>query len=421
MMFWFYQIFISIYTAALRIAALFNPKARLWVTGRKNLLSRIKGEVVTTDPLVWFHCASLGEFEQGRPVMEAIKKEYPGVKIILTFFSPSGYEVRKNYHGADWVYYLPPDTIYNARQLVRHLNPVLVFFVKYEFWFNYLDALYRRKVPILFLSVIFRPSQYFFRWWGAWFRRQFQKITYFFVQDEQSADLLDQIGVHHAEVAGDTRFDRVLSLVQHSQKFEQVELFKQQSLLLVGGSTWPVDEQMLLELMEKAPSDVRLLLAPHLVDDAHIASVRQKFSAFNPVLFTQIGEELPNNCRVLIVNTIGKLAQLYQYADMAYVGGGFGVGIHNLPEVAVYGIPVVFGPNHQKFKEAIDLKNLQGGFAVSSEKEGVEIILELLNNSSERISAGEKAKKYIVGHAGATYMVMDKAATYLSRNTKSSL
>ena len=420
-MFWIYQFFIYSYTLFLRFAALFNGKARQWVSGRKNLISRIKREVVTNDPLVWFHCASLGEFEQGRPVIEAIKKSNPETKVFLTFFSPSGYEVRKNYEGADWVYYLPPDTLSNARQLVHHLNPVLVFFVKYEFWFNYLNALYNQRVPILFLSVIFRPSQYFFKWWGSWFRKQFQKITYFFVQDEQSADLLNQIGVHHVEVAGDTRFDRVLSLAQHKQKVEGVELFKQQSLLLAGGSTWPVDEQMLLEVMKKASPEVKLLLAPHLVDDAHIAAIQQKFSSFHPVLFTDLSAGIPENCRVLVLNTIGMLSQLYQYADLAYVGGGFGVGIHNLPEAAVYGIPVVFGPNHQRFKEALDLKRLKGGFSVSSEKIGEEIILDLLKDKGRRTEAGKNARNYILGNSGATFAVVDKAASYLMAKTKSSI
>ncbi len=420
-MYWLYQIFVYAYTLGLRIAALFNPKARRWVEGRKHLISRIRREVVTNDPIVWFHCASLGEFEQGRPVMESIKRNYPGTKIFLTFFSPSGYEVQKNYQGADWVYYLPPDTPRNARLLVRHLKPVMAFFVKYEFWFNYIDALYKMKVPTLFFSVIFRPSQHYFSWWGMWFRRQFQKVTYFFVQDEKSADLLESIGVNHAEVAGDTRFDRVLSLVNNAQPFEKIEQFKRQSPLFVGGSTWPVDEQLLLKVMQQAPIELKLLLAPHLVDEAHIEAIQKKFAPFHPVLYTQMPDVWPTDCRVLIVNTIGLLSQLYQYAHLAYIGGGFGVGIHNLPEAAAYGVPVVFGPNHLRFKEAIDLKQVEGGFAVSTENEGVEIILDLLTNKTKLNHAGSHARNYIRENSGATSAIMDKSGSFLVQKQRALL
>ncbi|MFA5419281.1 MAG: glycosyltransferase N-terminal domain-containing protein [Bacteroidales bacterium] len=409
-----YQFFIYFYSAVAKIAALFNPKARLWVDGRKQLVTRIKHEVVTESPLVWFHCASLGEFEQGRPVIEALKKQFPNIKILLTFFSPSGFEVRKNYNHADWVYYLPVDTKKNARELVVHLKPALVIFVKYEFWFNYMDVLYQNKIPTLFLSVIFRPSQHFFKVWGGWFRRQLHKVTFFFVQDELSAELLKRAGINNFEVAGDTRFDRVVELSKQPHQFSEIESFKQNSRLIVGGSTWPVDENLLLEVLKNTSSEIKLLLAPHLVDDNHIAAIVNKFSAFHPVLYTNLKSGIPEQSRVLILNTIGLLSQLYPYTELAYIGGGFGVGIHNLPEAATYGIPVVFGPNHQRFKEANDLKNLGGGFSVNNQKEGVETVLRLLSDEDERKSAGKAAREYIHNHAGATLKIVKMAAEYLS-------
>lgn len=420
-MFWLYQLFIYFYSFAVKVASVFDPKARKWVEGRNHILSRIKQEVITDDPLVWFHCASLGEFEQGRPVIESLRKKHPGIKIFLTFFSPSGYEVRKNFSGADWVYYLPPDTISNARELIAHLNPTLVFFVKYEFWFNYINELNERRIPSIFLSVIFRPSQYFFSWWGGWFRAQLQKITYFFVQDEISANLLSQAGINHVEIAGDTRFDRVMELSKKINKFPEIDLFKQNSLLIAGGSTWPVDEDLLLEVLKKTSKEVKVLLAPHLIDIPHIEAIQKKFGEYSPVLYTQMPNIIPDNCRVLVINTIGLLSQLYPYADLAYIGGGFGVGIHNLPEAATYGIPVVFGPNHQRFKEAVDLKNNGGGFAISTENDGVEVIMQLLNNKQNRQLAGTKARDYIYQNAGATDMVIEKAGRFLAQNQRTSI
>ncbi len=416
-MVWAYQFFVNAYTFALRVAALLNAKARQWVQGRDGIIKKIQREVVTADRIVWVHCASLGEFEQGRPLIESIKKEYPDVKIFLTFFSPSGYEVRKNYSHADWVYYLPPDTLRNARLLVAHLKPSLVVFVKYEFWYNYLNALYFNSIPIVFLSVIFRPDQHFFKWYGGWFRRQLQKVTLFYVQDNKSAELLSHVGIHHAEVAGDTRFDRVTLLAQNPDSFELVARFKSNNLLLMGGSTWPVDEQLLLETMRQCGQEVKLLIAPHLIEANHLQEILKRFDAFNPVLYSALQDTIPINCRVLVVDTIGMLSQLYQYADVAYVGGGFGVGIHNLPEAAVFGVPVVHGPQYAKFKEAVDLMGLGGGFPVSTEKEGVRVILRLLENKTERIASGQIARNYIIKNAGATELIMEKVTSILGSPT----
>lgn len=413
-----YRFFIFSYSLIVRVAAVFNPKARLWIAGRKNILSEIKKNVNPAGRIVWVHCASLGEFEQGRPLIERIKTQYPDVKIFLTFFSPSGYEVRKKYDLADWVYYLPVDTVFNATTLVSHLKPNLVFFVKYEFWYNYLDQLYRRHIPVIFLSVIFRPSQHFFSWYGGWFRQQLQKVTMFFVQDENSAELLSGAGIHHAEVAGDTRMDRVVSLAHNPEAFEAVARFKSANILLVGGSTWPVDEQLLLATLRNAAPEVKILLAPHLVDAEHVQALVKQFAEFQPVLYTRLPEIIPSACRVLVVDTIGMLSQLYQYADLAYIGGGFGVGIHNLPEAAVFGVPVVHGPNYNKFKEAVDLRDLGGGFPVTSEKEGVDTLLHLLENRQKREDSGVIAQNYIRKNAGATDLIMEKVAAYLGPATR---
>lgn len=413
-----YRFFIFSYSLIVRVAAVFNPKARLWIAGRKNILSEIKKNVNPGGRIVWVHCASLGEFEQGRPLIERIKTQYPDVKIFLTFFSPSGYEVRKKYDLADWVYYLPVDTVFNATTLVSHLKPNLVFFVKYEFWYNYLDQLYRRHIPVIFLSVIFRPSQHFFSWYGGWFRQQLQKVTMFFVQDENSAELLSVAGIHHAEVAGDTRMDRVVSLAQNPEAFEAVARFKSANILLVGGSTWPVDEQLLLATLRSAAPEVKILLAPHLVDAEHVQALVKQFAEFHPVLYTRLPEIIPSACRVLVVDTIGMLSQLYQYADLAYIGGGFGVGIHNLPEAAVFGVPVVHGPNYNKFKEAVDLRDLGGGFPVTSEKEGVDTLLHLLENRQKREDSGVIAQNYIRKNAGATDLIMEKVTAYLGPATR---
>lgn len=413
-----YRFFIFSYSLIVRVAAVFNPKARLWIDGRKSILSEIKKNVNPAGRIVWVHCASLGEFEQGRPLIERIKTQYPDVQIFLTFFSPSGYEVRKKYDLADWVYYLPVDTVFNATTLVSHLKPNLVFFVKYEFWYNYLDQLYRRHIPVIFLSVIFRPSQHFFSWYGGWFRQQLQKVTMFFVQDENSAELLSGAGILHAEVAGDTRMDRVVSLAQNPEAFEAVARFKSASILLVGGSTWPVDEQLLLATLRSAAPEVKILLAPHLVDAEHVQALVKQFAEFHPVLYTRLPEIIPSACRVLVVDTIGVLSQLYQYADVAYIGGGFGVGIHNLPEAAVFGVPVVHGPNYNKFKEAVDLRDLGGGFPVTSEKEGVDTLFQLLENRQKREESGAIAQNYIRKNAGATNLIMEKVTAYLGPATR---
>ncbi|MEE4258320.1 MAG: glycosyltransferase N-terminal domain-containing protein, partial [Bacteroidales bacterium] len=366
----FYNLFIFFYQEAIKIAALSgNEKAKKWVQGRKSVFTDLKNAIGKDDKIIWMHCASLGEFEQGRPLIEAIRKRYKDYKILLTFFSPSGYEVRKNYAHADFVFYLPMDTARNARKFIKLVQPRAVFFIKYEFWFNYINELYLRKIPLFMVSSIFRPSQHFFRFWGGWFRKQLRKVTFLFVQDDTSLELLESIKIYHAEMIGDTRFDRVIALSEEKKEFPLMETFADKKPLLIAGSTWPADEDKLLELIEKSNTPFKTIIAPHQVDREHIDQLKKKFQKYSPVLYSSAADGDLKNSRVMIIDGIGYLSYLYTYADITYIGGGFGAGIHNLLEAATYGKPVIFGPNHDKFKEAIELKNNGGGVVISGADE----------------------------------------------------
>jgi 3-deoxy-D-manno-octulosonic-acid transferase len=410
----FYNLFIFFYQEAIKIAALSgNEKARKWVQGRKSVFTDLKNAIEKDDKIIWMHCASLGEFEQGRPLIEAIRKRYKDYKILLTFFSPSGYEVRKNYAHADFVFYLPMDTARNARKFIKLVQPRAVFFIKYEFWFNYINELYLRKIPLFMVSSIFRPSQHFFRFWGGWFRKQLRKVTFLFVQDESSMELLENIKIYHAEMIGDTRFDRVIALSEEKKEFPLMETFADKKPLLIAGSTWPADEDKLLELIVQIQIDFKLVIAPHQVDKEHMVQLRKKFNNFNPVLYSAAADSDLKNSRVLIIDGIGYLSYLYAYADITYIGGGFGAGIHNLLEAATYGKPVIFGPNHDKFKEAIELKNNGGGVVISGADELIHTCGLLFNDQQKRTASGNAAKNYVLENAGATEKVMDKANEFL--------
>jgi len=362
--------------------------------------------------IVWFHCASLGEFEQGRPVMEAFKEAFPCYKILLTFFSPSGYELRKNYPGADYIFYLPMDKPKNARRFIRIFRPKLVIFIKYEYWYNYIKELSKNKTPLFFISAIFRQNQYFFRFGGNWFRNQLQKVTWFQVQEESSSELLNSIGVFHNQVGGDTRFDRVLSVVHEPVSLPVIENFANEADLLICGSTWPPDEDILKDYLTHE-NGVKMILAPHKIDADHIAEIQNKFKAFNPVLYSETAGNVLDNSRVLIINTLGLLSQLYRYGRLAYVGGGFGVGIHNLLEAAVYGLPVIFGPNYQRFREARDLLANGGGFTISDKKSFRQTAGALLRDAGKYQQASKFAATYVQKQAGATFKAMEKIKEYL--------
>ncbi len=408
-----YNFFIFIYYLAIRVFAVFNTKARKWVNGRRHFFSRLKKTIPEKEKLLWFHCASLGEFEQGRPVMEALRVLYPDHKILLTFFSPSGYEIRKNYQGADYVFYLPIDTKRNARKFVRITNPRMAFFIKYEFWYNYINELSKNKIPLVFFSTAFRRSQYFFYPWGKWARKQLQKVTYFFVQNQDSLDLLSRIRVYHAEVGGDTRFDRVARLADEYKDIPEVSHFKNDQPVIVAGSTWPADEDILLELMEKSEDDFKLLLAPHEIHEEHIRELMNKFAKFKPQLFSSADAGSLISARVLIIDNIGLLSHLYRYGTLAYIGGGFGAGIHNILEAATYNKPVIFGPNYHKFIEARELTERDGAFVVHNSGELISIVHDLLNRKEKYDKASLIAGDYVKSNTGATQLIIDKAAEYL--------
>ncbi len=409
-----YNIAIYIYYCLIKIAAATgNAKAKIWLAGRNEQFKRLKKSIGKYDEIIWFHCASLGEFEQGRPVMEKVRKIYPNHKILLTFFSPSGYELRKEWEGADYIFYLPVDTRLKAKKFVSIVKPKIVIFVKYEFWFNYINELYKRKIPLIIISAVFRPGQHFFRFWGYWFKRQMQKISYIFVQDEDSAELLNSIKVYHNEVVGDTRFDRVIKIMEEKEEVSVVKEFKNNKKLLVAGSTWPPDEDVLYSILKNEPA-LNLVIAPHVTDKNHIDEIVTKFSAFNPVLYSQCSEDSGISMgRVLIIDAMGLLAKLYRYADFAYVGGGFGAGIHNIAEAAVYGVPVMFGPNHKKFREAKTLLERGGAFTFAGEKDALKIAHNLISNDKFRIDAGKKASAYILENKGATNLITEKIKEYL--------
>ncbi len=409
-----YNIFIFIYSFVIHITSLFNNKAKQWVYGRKDIFSRLSKEQLSDKQIIWIHCASLGEFEQGRPIIEKLRIAYPDYKIFLTFFSPSGYEIRKDYEFADYVYYLPIDTINNAQHFINIVNPKLVIFVKYEFWFNYINVLYQKKIPLIFVSVIFRHSQHFFKLWGKWYAKQLNKVTYLFVQNEESINLLDTINIHHAEVSGDTRFDRVVQLPKEKVTFPIVINFKGNSKLLMAGSTWQPDEKLLLDLLNNSKATFKVVIAPHLIDKEHINEVTKRFEKYNPILYSNVSSADFNESKVLIIDSIGMLSQLYRHADIAYIGGGFGVGIHNLLEASTYGIPVIFGPNHSNFREANELSDNGGGFPISNSEEYLDIFERLIFDNNKYNKSSLIAKKYVSENAGATQLIMDKVMEYLS-------
>ncbi|NOX87357.1 MAG: 3-deoxy-D-manno-octulosonic acid transferase [Chlorobi bacterium] len=408
-----YNLFVFIYYLTIRFYALFNVKARKWVKGRGHYFSRLKEIIPEKEKLLWIHCASLGEFEQGRPVMEALRVHYPDHKILLTFFSPSGYDIRKNYQGADYVFYLPIDTRRNAKKFVRITNPRMAFFIKYEFWYNYINELSKNKIPLIFISTAFRRSQYFFYPWGKWARKQLQKVTWFFVQNQDSLDLLNRIRVYHADVGGDTRFDRVVRLAGEYRDIPKISHFKNNLPLIVAGSTWPADEDVLLELLKNSKDDFKLLIAPHEIHKEHINELTRKFSGFQPLLFSQADTSSLLNSRVLIIDNIGLLSHLYRYGTLAYIGGGFGAGIHNILEAATYNKPVIFGPNYHKFIEAKELLESNGAFVIHGADELSETVKDLLNNKEKYDHASQTAGKYVKSNTGATRLVIDKVAEFL--------
>lgn len=408
----FYNIGISAYTQAIRLASPFNEKASLWIKGRKNIWEKIRNIKKGSNRLIWFHAASLGEFEQGRPVMEALKKEQPDTQIVLTFFSPSGYEIRKNYQGADYVLYLPSDTPRHARRFVEWLQPDAAVFIKYEYWFNYLNQLHKHQIPTYLISAIFRKEQPFFKSWGGLHRKMLHFFTRMFIQDEESSRLLSSIGIHSFQQTGDTRFDRVKQIAETARSIDKVEIFLNQAPAVVCGSTWPPDEELLLDYINQDSSPFKWILTPHEIGENHIKNIINKCTK-KIVRYTDEQADL-KEAQVLIVDCIGLLSSIYRYGKIAYIGGGFGVGIHNTLEAAVYGIPVIFGPRYQKFNEAVSLIQQGGAFSIKNATELKELLDTLVQTPIITETAGQKALAYVNSQLGATATIIQ----YLTKITE---
>jgi 3-deoxy-D-manno-octulosonic-acid transferase len=399
-----YNIGIHIFSFLAQLIAPFNSKASLWVKGRKNWTQNISGKIKPGDRTIWMHCASLGEFEQGRPVIEAIKKEMPEYKIVLTFFSPSGYEVRKNYDKADCISYLPSDTPGNATKFIGLVRPEKVIFVKYEFWNNYISELYRNRIPLYLISGIFRPGQHFFKWYGSFFRTMLEKFERIFVQDQKSLDLLASIGIEQVTLAGDTRFDRVVQIAGTAQKIYQLEQFRGNEKLFLAGSSWRQDEEIIAGYINLLPHRMKWVFAPHEIDIANIERLEKQFKV-KCVRFSEFGAGSVD-ARVMIMDNIGMLSSAYSYAYIAAIGGGFGKGIHNILEPACWGIPVVFGPNFEKFREAVDLKNRGGAETFSTLAEFKKILDLWIDNEECYAACAAEAAKYVKENTGATGIII---------------
>ena len=414
-----YNVIIYLYLLGVAIYSRFNEKVRKMWRGEREAFRILKEKVDPEAKYVWFHAASLGEFEQGRPLMEELRREHPEYKILLTFFSPSGYEVRKNYDGADIITYLPLDTITNARRFLRAVRPVMAYFIKYEFWYNYLHILKHRGVPVYSVSSIFRPDQVFFKWYGRQYGKVLNCFTHFFVQNEVSKELLAKIGIKNVTIVGDTRFDRVLQIKEAAKQLPIVEAFVKESgvrsqesvghskpRVFVAGSSWPPDEEIFIKYFNQHP-EWKLIIAPHVIGEDHLRQIEKLLEGCKVVRYTKISEnsEYSENADVLIIDCFGLLSSIYRYGDVAYVGGGFGVGIHNLLEAAVWSVPVFFGPNNQKFQEAQGLKK-NGGLEITDYESFASQMDRLAKDADYLKAQGEQAGRFVESLSGATEKVL---------------
>lgn len=405
----FYTIGIAAYSLLINLAAIFKTKAKLWVEGRKNIFTKLHSAFANnTSKVAWFHCASLGEFEQARPVIEAFKIEFPDYKILLTFFSPSGYEIRKNYELADYVFYLPIDTAANASKWVASVKPTVVFFTKYEFWYHYLVALRQAGVKIISFSAIFNSNQVFFKWYGSFYLKFLTYFDCIFVQNIASKNLLVSHHIHTSEVAGDTRFDRVFALATSAKKIAVIEEFKTNAPLLLAGSVWEKDLEIILPTLCNTPH-IKTIIAPHEIKEDTLAMI-EKMSGSGVVRFSKIEHEKIQEYKTIIIDNIGMLSSLYSYATIAYIGGGFGKGIHNTLEAATFGMPIIFGPQYTKFQEAKDMIDIGCAFSIKDEKEFKNILYPLLETNLDYLST--KASSYVAAKLGAT----SKIITYCKKH-----
>ena len=408
-----YNVAISIYAFFLRLIAPFHKKVKLMVEGHVDTYEILKSKVDTTSKYVWFHVASLGEYEQALPMIEIIRKEKPTYKILLTFFSPSGYEVQKNNKLVDIVCYLPFDTKRSVKRFLDLAQPDIAIFVKYEFWYNFIHELYKREIPVYLISAIFRPNQLFFKPWGNVFKKILNYYTQLFVQDKKSEQLLKEQGLKNVTVMGDTRMDRVIKIKDDALDLPLVDKFttlRNNQSVLVAGSSWPEDESLLINYFNKH-AYLKLIVAPHLINEEHLKQIESKLKRpFIRYSQAQVGDVNILNYDCLIIDNFGLLSSIYRYGQIAYIGGGFGAGIHNLPEAAVYGIPVIFGPNHKKFLEAKELLKSGGGFTISDEPELNKVLKDFVTSPEDLEIAGEAAANYIYKSAGATQKIVGKIA-----------
>jgi len=400
-----YHILIRLYQAAISTASVLgNHKAKLWIGGRKDIFKKLQSALKQDEKRIWVHAASLGEFEQGRPLIEKIKEQHPEYKIILTFFSPSGYEVRKNYTGADYIFYLPMDIPANAKRFIDLVKPEKVLFIKYEFWFNYLSILKKRNIPVYLCSAIFRENQLFFKWYGGWYRNILSMFSHFFVQTDKSKELLDSIGFTNVSVTGDTRFDRVYAIASNAREINEVAAFVGSHQCLIAGSTWEPDEDLLAAYINEKDAPVKYIIAPHEIHLSHIERLEKSIGK-QVVRFSAWKQNPAGNPDVLIIDNIGMLSSLYRYGQIAYIGGGFGKGIHNTLEAATFGLPILFGPNYNKFQEAKDLIAFGGAFSITCQNELSHKLDELFSNPAALKNAQKVAGEYVKNNIGATDLI----------------
>ena len=389
----------------LKLIALFNPKIKLFVNGRRNVLPTLEKSISKNDKVIWMHVASLGEYEQGLPILEKLKQDYPRHKLLLTFFSPSGFEVRKDSNVADVITYLPLDTISNASKFIDVVRPEMVLFIKYEIWPNYLNILNKKKIPTFLISALFSKKQPYFKWYGGFMRKSLKTFYHLFVQDENSKELLESIGIFNTSVTGDTRFDRVSEILSQDNSLGFMDSFKQNKPLFVAGSSWPEDEELIVDFINNSGENLKYVIAPHNIKKEHINTLKKSISK-NTLLYTEIANQNMIDFEVLIIDTIGLLTKIYSYADIAYVGGAFKTGLHNTLEPAVYGIPIITGPNYKGFKEAEDLVE-RGGILISNNKEEFSSSLKnLINNTNLQEATGAVTKNYVSSNTGATKQIM---------------
>ncbi|WP_291108481.1 3-deoxy-D-manno-octulosonic acid transferase [Flavobacterium sp. UBA6195] len=406
-MLFLYNIITLLANQLLKLVALFSPKIKLFVDGRKSVFQTLAEKIKPSDKTIWFHAASLGEYEQGLPVIEAIKQQFPNHKILVTFFSPSGYEVRKNNTVTDVTVYLPLDTISNAKQFISLVHPEMAFFIKYEYWPNYLNELKKQQIKTYLISGILRENQAFFKWYGGFYRNALKTFDYFFVQNESSKKLLQSIGFNNVKVSGDTRFDRVVSILERDNSLDFIEQFKDNKTTIVIGSSWPKDESLLVNYINQSSDDVKFIIAPHNIKSEQIQELKNAITK-KTLLFSEKDNVNLSDSNVFIIDTIGILTKIYSYADIAYVGGGFGnPGVHNILEPATFGVPVVIGPNYSHFAEATALVNMEGCISIQNQTQLNEAFDLLLRNEDERLEKGHICSTFVQMNKGATQTIIN--------------